>query len=90
MELQFLGCGSAFNPLLGNTSSYIEIGRHLYLIDAGESVFYKLFTINLKAQRRNNNFYHAYAWGSYWESCFDYFLLLFCAEKKSVSGLSKG
>lgn len=43
MELQFLGCGSAFNPLLGNTSSYIEIGRHLYLIDAGESVFYKLF-----------------------------------------------
>ncbi|MGN0396669.1 MAG: MBL fold metallo-hydrolase [Candidatus Fimimorpha sp.] len=41
--LNFLGCGSAFNPLLGNTSAYFETEDGLFLIDAGESVFTKLY-----------------------------------------------
>lgn len=40
MDLKFLGCGSAFNPVYGNTSAYFIIGKHLYVIDAGESVFF--------------------------------------------------
>lgn len=43
MDLNFLGCGSAFNPIYGNTSAYFTIGSHLYVIDAGESVFLKLY-----------------------------------------------
>lgn len=43
MILEFLGCGSAFNPALGNTSAYLETENSLFLIDAGESVFAKLF-----------------------------------------------
>lgn len=43
MDLKFLGCGSAFNPVYGNTSAYFIIGKHLYVIDAGESVFLQLY-----------------------------------------------
>lgn len=43
MILEFLGCGSAFNPALGNTSAFLETENSLFLIDAGESVFAKLF-----------------------------------------------
>lgn len=41
--IRFLGCGSAFNPLLGNTSAYFKKGNTLFLIDAGETVFSGLF-----------------------------------------------
>lgn len=43
MVLKFLGCGSAFNPVLGNTSAYFTRENSLFLIDAGESVFKNLF-----------------------------------------------
>lgn len=43
MVLNFLGCGSAFNPGLGNTSAYFVAEHSLFLMDAGESVFKKLF-----------------------------------------------
>ncbi len=43
MDLTFLGCGSAFNPLLGNTSAYFTQGDQLYIMDAGESVFLSLY-----------------------------------------------
>ena len=36
--LEFIGCGSAFNPQLGNTSAYIEDGKRFVLLDCGESV----------------------------------------------------
>lgn len=36
---KFLGCGSAFNPLYGNTSAYFTNKDQLYVIDGGESVF---------------------------------------------------
>lgn len=41
--LNFLGCGSAFNPILGNTCAYFEDGQNLFLIDCGETVFLELF-----------------------------------------------
>ena len=43
MDLNFLGCGSAFNPLYGNTSAYFTNKDQLYVIDGGESVFLKLY-----------------------------------------------
>ena len=43
MDLKFLGCGSAFNPVYGNTSAYFTVEKHLYVIDAGESVFLQLY-----------------------------------------------
>ena len=47
MILKFLGCGSAFNPVLGNTSAYFIRENSLFLIDAGESVFKNLFELGL-------------------------------------------
>ena len=40
--ITFLGSGSAFNPLLGNTSAYFVRNNKFFLIDAGETVFTKL------------------------------------------------
>lgn len=34
MVLNFLGCGSAFNPVPGNTSAYFIREESLFLIDA--------------------------------------------------------
>lgn len=45
--IHFLGCGSAFNPLLGNTSAYFVSDEKLFLIDAGETVFSKLYAMGL-------------------------------------------
>lgn len=45
--IRFLGCGSAFNPLLGNTSAYFKVENALFLIDAGETVFSKIFKMKL-------------------------------------------
>lgn len=42
-QLHFLGIGSAFNPVWKNTSAYFTKGNHLFLLDAGESVFGTLF-----------------------------------------------
>ncbi len=50
MELEFLGCGSAFNPSLGNTSAYFTKGEQLFIMDIGESVFVKLFERGLLNQ----------------------------------------
>ncbi|EET62585.1 metallo-beta-lactamase domain protein [Marvinbryantia formatexigens DSM 14469] len=46
-RIRFLGCGSAFNPLLGNTSAYFIMEDSLVLIDAGETVFSKLYKMKL-------------------------------------------
>ena len=32
MDLNFLGCGSAFNPLYGNTSAYFTNKDQLYAV----------------------------------------------------------
>lgn len=42
MDIKFLGCGSGFNPSMGNTSAYFRIGKNLYIIDCGEDVFSRL------------------------------------------------
>ena len=39
MDLKFLGRGSAFNVLEGNTSCYFIEKDELFLIDCGENVF---------------------------------------------------
>ena len=51
--IRFLGCGSAFNPLMGNTSAYFKKGDNLFLIDAGETVFSELFKRKLLAESEN-------------------------------------
>lgn len=37
--LKFLGNGSAFNPFLNDTGAYFKIGKTLFMIDCGSSVF---------------------------------------------------
>lgn len=39
MKLHFFGCGSAFNPSMGNTSAWFESDGCLFLIDCGETVY---------------------------------------------------
>ena len=48
--ITFLGSGSAFNPLLGNTSAYFVRNNKFFLIDAGETVFTKLYEMKLLEQ----------------------------------------
>lgn len=43
MKLNFLGKGSAFYPIYGNTCAYFLHNKKLYLLDCGESVFEILF-----------------------------------------------
>ena len=43
MELKFLGKGSAFYPVYGNTGAYMLYGKELYLIDCGETAFDQLY-----------------------------------------------
>lgn len=45
MELKFLGNGSAFYPVYGNTCAYMLYGKELYLIDCGETVFEQLYRL---------------------------------------------
>ena len=56
MDLKFLGCGSAFNPVYGNTSAYFTIGQDLYVIDAGESIFLSLYQKELLKTYENVTF----------------------------------
>lgn len=39
MILNFLGCGCAYRPDLGNTSAWFATGKHLFLLDCGENIF---------------------------------------------------
>lgn len=39
MEMKFLGKGSAFYPIYGNTGAYFFKGNRLYLLDCGESMY---------------------------------------------------
>ena len=47
MELKFLGCGSAFNYKLDNTSAYFIDNDELFLIDCGATVFKNLMSNDL-------------------------------------------
>ena len=46
MKLNFLGRGSAFNPVEGNNSAYFIDDNQLFLIDCGENVFGRIKKIN--------------------------------------------
>lgn len=53
MELKFWGCGSAFNPAMGNTSACFEKNGNLYLLDCGESVYENMMRcMDLKKYKR--------------------------------------
>lgn len=54
-KLNFLGIGSAFNPLFGNTSAFFTYNEDFYLIDCGESVFGKIW--NLKEMTESKNIF---------------------------------
>ena len=47
MDLIFLGRGSAFNTLEGNTSAYFIDKNELFLIDCGESIFERIKEKNI-------------------------------------------
>ena len=49
-SLKFLGRGSAFNTVEGNTSAYFVRDNILFLIDCGETVFHE-FTANDKLKK---------------------------------------
>ncbi len=40
--LNFLGCGCAYRPDLGNTSAWFQTGGHLFLLDCGENSFTRI------------------------------------------------
>lgn len=44
LKLQFIGRGSAFNVVEGNTSAFIKYGKTLMLFDCGSSIFERLKT----------------------------------------------
>lgn len=41
-SVTFLGCGAGYNPVLGPNSAYFILGKTLYLLDCGTSVFERL------------------------------------------------
>lgn len=41
-QVTFLGCGAGYNPALGPNAAYFTIGKSLYLLDCGTSVFERL------------------------------------------------
>lgn len=41
-NVTFLGCGAGYNPVLGPNSAYFILGKTLYLLDCGTSVFERL------------------------------------------------
>lgn len=43
MELNFLGIGAAYNPMMKNTSAYFIVNETLILFDCGETVFEELY-----------------------------------------------
>jgi ribonuclease BN (tRNA processing enzyme) len=45
MELQFLGIGSAFNPVMENTNAFFRTEKEFYLLDCGETAFGKLWNL---------------------------------------------
>lgn len=55
MELTFLGKGSAFNPIMKNTSAYFIYDNNFFLLDCGESVFEQIY--NLKELRDCEHIY---------------------------------
>ncbi|MDO5089390.1 MAG: hypothetical protein Q4D53_06350 [Leptotrichiaceae bacterium] len=44
-KLKFLGIGSAFNPILHNTSAFFTHNNNFYLMDCGESIFQKIWNL---------------------------------------------
>lgn len=52
MELNFLGCGSAWCPELGNTAAWFCSGDTLFLLDCGETVFRAAYTADILNQVR--------------------------------------
>ncbi|NLL04494.1 MAG: MBL fold metallo-hydrolase [Clostridiaceae bacterium] len=51
--LNFLGIGSAFNTVLGNTSAFIKNKSSLFLIDCGSTVFNRIQKLDLLADIRS-------------------------------------
>ena len=52
-KLNFLGIGSAFNPVLDNTGAFFTDNGDFYLIDCGESTFKKIWNMEEMIQSRN-------------------------------------
>lgn len=53
MFLNFIGCGSALNTLLGNNSAYVKKGNSMLLIDCGSTTFSKLQSQKLLDETQN-------------------------------------
>ena len=45
LSLNFLGCGAAFYPELGNTAAWFENKGHFYLLDCGGEIFCKVINV---------------------------------------------
>ncbi len=44
IDLNFLGCGAAFFPKLGNTNAYFVKDNRIFFLDFGESAFEKVYS----------------------------------------------
>jgi len=45
MELNFLGSGAAFNPIMENSNAYFLAGNRFFLLDCGETAFGKIWNL---------------------------------------------
>jgi len=45
MELEFLGSGAAFNPIMENSNAYFLAGNRFFLLDCGETAFGKIWNL---------------------------------------------
>lgn len=45
MELEFLGFGAAFNPIMENSNAYFLAGKRFFLLDCGETAFGKIWNL---------------------------------------------
>ena len=45
MELEFLGSGAAFNPIMENSNAYFLSGNRFFLLDCGETAFGKIWSL---------------------------------------------
>jgi phosphoribosyl 1,2-cyclic phosphodiesterase len=45
MKINFLGIGSAFNPVMNNTNAYFSVGDRFFLVDCGETAFGRIWNL---------------------------------------------
>ena len=84
MKLHFFGCGSAFNPAMGNTSAWFEMDGCLFLVDCGETVYELLMKRSDLREYRQIYVLLTHLHADMWEPWVPDFLQLLYPGKKNL------